>query len=87
MNDRLSLNSHVLVQPRPHFLKRAKKGKSTGDKVDFVGKSLKTRSCQFCVPVFILDGTLWNVFGHIQIFSEPYRKFWHSQDKNVTPIA
>ena len=41
-----------------------------------------------CVPVFVLDGTLRNVFGslrnvfgHLQILSDPYKKSWHSEDK------
>ena len=44
-------------------------------------------------PVFVLDGTLRSifgttseVFGDLQISSEPHEKSWHSQDKNVTPI-
>ena len=63
MNDPLSVNSLILVQPRPQcfslkkwvgphpfFKGKGKKGKSTGDEVDFVGKSLGTKSCQFRVP-------------------------------------
>ena len=41
-----------------------------------------------CVPVFVLDGTLRNifgslrnVFGNLRILSEPYEKSWHSEDK------
>ena len=29
---------------------------------------------------------LLNFFGHLRILSDPYKKSWHSQDENVTPI-
>ena len=41
-----------------------------------------------CVPVFVLDGSLCNifgslrnVFGHLRVLSDPYEKSWHSYDK------
>ena len=38
-------------------------GKVTGDEVVFL-----------CVPVFVLDGSLRDVFGHLRILSDPYEK-------------
>ena len=46
-----------------------------------------------CVPVFVLDGTLRNifgslrnVFGHLQILSDPTKNLGTLKIKNVTPI-
>ena len=39
-----------------------------------------------CVPVFVLDGTLHNVFGHFQILSDPTKNLGTLKIKNVTPI-
>ena len=39
-----------------------------------------------CVPVFVLDGTLRNVFGHFQILSDPTKNLGTLKIKNVTPI-
>ena len=45
------------------------------------------KSMTLCVPVFVLDGTLRNifgrlrnVFGHLWILSDPYKKSCHSKD-------
>ena len=53
-----------------------------------VGKSMF-----LCVPVFVLDGTLRNVFGtlrnvfgHFQILSDPSKNLGTLKIKNVTPI-
>ena len=53
-----------------------------------VGKSMF-----LCVPVFVLDetlrnifGTLRNVFGHFQILSDPTKNLGTLKIKNVTPI-
>ena len=46
-----------------------------------------------CVPVFVLDetlrnifGTLRNVFGHFQILSDPTKNLGTLKIKNVTPV-
>ena len=46
-----------------------------------------------CVSVFVLDeplqnnfGNLCKVIGDLRILSDPYKKSWHSQDKNGMPI-
>ena len=46
-----------------------------------------------CVPVFVLDrtlrnvfGTLRNVFGHLRILSDPTKNLGTLKIKNVTPI-
>ena len=46
-----------------------------------------------CVPVFVLDGTLRNVFGslrnvfgHLWLLSDPMKNFGTLKIKNVTPI-
>ena len=39
-----------------------------------------------CVPVFVLDGTLRNVFGHFQILSDPTKNLGTLKIKNVMPI-
>ena len=53
-----------------------------------VGKSML-----LCVLVFMLDGTLRNVFGslrnvfgHLQILSDPTKNLGTLEIKNVTPI-
>ena len=39
-----------------------------------------------CVPVFVLDRTLRNVFGHFQILLDPRKNLGTLKIKNVTPI-
>ena len=46
-----------------------------------------------CVPMFMLDGTLRNVFGslrnvfgHLRILSDPTKNLGTLKIKNVTPI-
>ena len=46
-----------------------------------------------CVPMFVLDGTLanvfgslQNVFGHFRILSDPTKNLGTLKIKNVTPI-
>ena len=46
-----------------------------------------------CVPMFVLDGTLrnifatlQNIFGHFQILSDPTKNLGTLKIKNVTPI-
>ena len=53
-----------------------------------VGKSMF-----LCVPVFVLDGTLRNVFGslrnvfgHLWLLSDPMKNLGTLKIKNVTPI-
>ena len=46
-----------------------------------VGKSMF-----LCVPVFVLDGTLRNIFGHFQILSDPTKNLGTLKIKNVMPI-
>ena len=53
-----------------------------------VGKSMF-----LCVPMFVLDGTLSNifgslenVFGHLRILSDPTKNLGTLKIKNVTPI-
>ena len=53
-----------------------------------VGKSMF-----LCVPVFVLDrtlrnvfGSLWNVFGDLQILSDPTKKLGSLKIKNVMPV-
>ena len=38
-----------------------------------VGKSMF-----LCVHMYVLDGTLRNIFEHLRILSDPYEKSWHS---------
>ena len=51
------------------------------------------KSMFLCVPMFVLDGTLhnifgslWNVFGHLRILSDPTKNLGTLRIKNVTPI-
>ena len=44
------------------------------------------KSTFLCVPVFVLDRTLRNVFGHFQILSDPTKNLGTLKIKNVTPI-
>ena len=46
-----------------------------------VGKSMS-----LCVLVFVLDGTLRNVFGHLWILSDPTKNLGTLKIKNVAPI-
>ena len=39
-----------------------------------------------CVLMFVLDGTLRNVFGHLRILSDPTKNLGTLKIKNVTPI-
>ena len=39
-----------------------------------------------CVPVFVLDGTLQNVFRHLRISSDPMKNLGTLNIKNVMPI-
>ena len=39
-----------------------------------------------CVLVFVLDGTLRNVYGHLWILSDPTKNFGTLKIKNVSPI-
>ena len=39
-----------------------------------------------CVPVFVLDRTLGNVFGHLRILSDPTKYLGTLKIRNVTPI-
>ena len=44
------------------------------------------KSIFLCVPVFVLDGTLRNVFGQLRILSDPTKNLGTLKIKNVTPI-
>ena len=46
-----------------------------------VGKSMF-----LCVPGFVLDGTLQNVFRHLRISSDPMKNLGTLKIKNVMPI-
>ena len=39
-----------------------------------------------CVPMFVLDGTLRNVFGSLRILSDPTKNLGTLKIKNVTFI-
>ena len=44
------------------------------------------KSIFLSVPVFVSDGTFWNVFGQFRILSDPTKNLGTLKIKNVTPI-
>ena len=64
------------------FKETRTKERLSANSLYLVGKSMF-----LCVPVFVLDGTLHNVFGHsFQILSDPTKNLGTLKIKNVTPI-
>ena len=68
---------------------------ASGSGTKFGRGSMQPQAMYYLISIQNIDGytgltdvfgTSAEVFGHLRISSEPYKKPWHSQEKNVTPI-
>ena len=81
---------NYLNKPEPKREKKSLCGWSTFSEFSFFSNK---KSMFLSVPVFVLDGTLRNIFGslqnivgHLWILWDPYEKSLHSYDKKMSRL-